>query len=73
MAPEIYDIDGTPRTAAWLAATYDGCMVLPANTAGASEYWRLAAVYCTTGPATLKVEVRRNATTPAGNQPVVAT
>ena len=73
MTVEIFDIDGTPRTAAWLAATYDGCHVLPANTAGASEYWRLAAVYCTTGPATLKVEVRRDATTPAGNQPVVAT
>ena len=74
MAVEIFDIDGTPRTAAWLAAAYDGCSVLPARIpAGVTEYWRLAAIYCTTGPATLKVEVRRDATTPAGNQPVVAT
>ena len=70
MTVEIYDIDGTPRTAAWLAAAYDGCYVLPANTAGASEYWRLAAVYCTTGPAVLKAEARRG-TTPAANQPIV--
>ena len=70
MTVEIFDIDGTPRTLAWLAATYDGCHVLPANTAGASEYWRLAAVYCTTGPATLKAEARRG-TIPAANQPIV--
>ena len=70
MTVEIYDIDGTPRTAAWLAAAYDGCYVLPANTAGASEYWRLAAVYCTTGPAVLKAEARRGVT-PAANQPIV--
>ena len=44
MAVEIYDIDGTPRTAAWLAAAYDGCYVLPANTACATESCRLAAV-----------------------------
>ena len=73
MTVDIFDIDGTPRTAAWLAQAYDGCMVLPANTAGASEYWKLAAVYCTTGPAALVAEVRRDATTPAGNQPVVIT
>jgi hypothetical protein len=69
---EYFDIDGTPRTAAWLAQAYDGCEVLPAHIpAGVTEYWKLAAIYCTTGPATLKAEVRRDATTPAGNQPVV--
>ena len=67
---DFFDIDGTPRTAAWLAAAYDGCMVLPANTAGATEYWRLAAIYCTTGPAVLKAEARRG-TVPAANQPIV--
>lgn len=74
MAPRIYDIDGTEKDAAWLASTWDGCEVLPAVIpAGVTEYWRLSAVYCTTGPATLKAEVRRDATTPAGGQPVVAT
>lgn len=73
MTTAIYDIDGTPRTTAWLAATYDGCEVLPARIpAGVTEYWQLAAIYCTTGPATLKVEVRREGHQ-AGNQPVVAT
>jgi hypothetical protein len=72
MTTRVYDLDGTERTLAWLAQAYDGCHVLPANTAGATEYWRLAAIYCTTGPATLKVEVRREGHQ-ADNQPVVAT
>lgn len=70
---DIFDVDGTQRDAAWLAATWDGCEVLPARIpTGATEYWRLAAIYCTTGPAVLKVEVRRGVH-PANNQPVVLT
>lgn len=73
MTVEIFDIDGTPRTAAWLAEAWDGCEVLPARiSAGVTEYWKLAAIYCTTGPAVLKMEVRRDGHQ-ADNQPVVMT
>ncbi len=67
---DIFDIDGTPRTAAWLAAAYDGCEVLPARVRETdTEVWRLEAIYVTEGPATLKIEARRGAP-PADNQPV---
>ena len=70
---DIFDIDGTPRTAAWLAEAWDGCEVLPARiSAGVTEYWKLAAIYCTTGPAVLKMEVRRDGHQ-ADNQPVAMT
>lgn len=69
---QIYDVNGEERTAAWLAQNYDGCMILPAPTAGATEVWRLEAVYVTEGPATLKVETR-NGSIPVINQPVAIT
>lgn len=74
MTTRVYDIDGTEKDLAWLAEAWDGCEVLPARILpGDTEYWQLVAIYCTTGPAVLKAEVGRNATTPAGNQPVVLT
>jgi hypothetical protein len=73
MTVKVYDIDGTEKDEAWLAETWDGCRVLKAHIpTGATEYWKLVAVYCTTGPATLKAEVRRDGHQ-ADNQPVVAT
>lgn len=73
---KIFDLDGTERSAEWLAANYDGCAVLPANTEGASEVWRLAAVFVTEGPALFKAETRRKAgpnVVPATYQPVAFT
>lgn len=69
----VYDIDGTEKDEAWLAETWDGCVVLKAHIlTGTTEYWKLEAIYCTTGPATLKAELRRDGHQ-ADNQPVVAT
>lgn len=73
MTTKVYDIDGTEKDLEWLAAEWDGCEVLPARIlAGNTEYWQLAAIYCTTGPAVFKAEVRRGAV-PADNQPVILT
>lgn len=69
----VYDIDGTEKDENWLRETWEGCEVLKANIPqGVTEWWKLEAVYCTTGPATLKAEVRRDGHQ-ADNQPVVAT
>ena len=69
----IYDIDGTEKDENWLRETWDGCEVLKANIPeGVTEWWKLEAVYCTTGPATLKAELRRDGHQ-ADNQPVVVT
>jgi len=73
MTTRVYDIDGAERDLQWLRDAWDGCEVLPAKIpAGTTEYWQLAAVYCTTGPAVFKVEARRN-NMPAYDQPVVLT
>ena len=73
MTTKVYDIDGTEKDAAWLAEAWDGCEVLPARILpGNTEYWQLAAVYCTTGPAVFKAELRRG-NVQADNQPVVLT
>lgn len=70
---KVYDIDGTERSLEWLRQTWDGCEVLPARIpAGATEYWSLEAIYCTTGPHILKIETRRG-DAPASNQPVAVT
>lgn len=67
---KVYDHLGNEQSLAWLAATYDGCEVLPARVRETdTEVWQLEAIYVTEGPATLKIEARRGAT-PADNQPV---
>lgn len=74
MTTRVFDIDGTERSIDWLREAWDGCEVLPAHVpASVTEYWHLVSVYCTSGPAVLKAEVRRTATISADNQPVVAT
>lgn len=72
MRTKVFDENGQERTLQWLAASYDGCGVLPADTTGATEVWRLAAIYVTEGPAVLKIETRRG-DGPAANQPVALT
>jgi len=67
----VFDINSQEQDLDWLAARYDGCTVLEADTAGASEVWRLQAVFCTTGPALFKFETRNKAGAAADNQPVV--
>jgi hypothetical protein len=68
---KVFDIDGTERDLAWLAATWDGCEVLPARIpAGTMEYWRLAEIHCTTGTVVVTVSARRG-NLPAVSQPVV--
>lgn len=70
---KVYDIDGTEKDLDWLADTWDGCEVLPARILpGNTEYWSLEAIYCTTGPAVFKAELRRG-NVQADNQPVVLT
>ena len=69
---QVFDLDGSERNPDWLAETFDGCTVLPANTTGATEVWRLAAIYTTEGPATFKAEVRRGSVASAG-QPIAFT
>lgn len=60
----VYDVNGEARDLAWLAANYDGCHPEYASdkidVSGYSGYFRLAAVYCTTGDALAKVEVRNS-------------
>jgi hypothetical protein len=68
----IFDVNGDEKSLAWLAETYDGCTVLPCATTGYREKWTLAAVYCTEGPAVIKIETRRGAAIGA-DQPVVVT
>lgn len=73
MPTRVYDIDGTERSLEWLSLAWDGCEVLPARlTGGATEYWKLVAIYCTTGEVVLKVEARRGIY-PADGQPAAFT
>lgn len=69
---QIFDLDGTPKSLAWLADAYDGCTVLRANTGNATQVWRLTSIYITEGPATFKAEVRR-ISQPSAQQPVAFT
>lgn len=69
---QIFDFDGSERDQEWLAAQYDGCQVLLADTTGATEVWRLVAVFVTEGPALFKMGVRRQGA-PAVGQSVVLT
>lgn len=69
---QIIDLDGTSRSMAWLAQTYDCCTVLQADTSNATQVWRLTAIYVTEGPATFKAEARRIAG-PSAMQPVAFT
>jgi hypothetical protein len=73
MTTRVFDIYGQEQTLAWLASRYDGCMILPARLNGEPEAWRLQAVFCTTGPAVLKIEARNSRGAAADNQPVVMT
>jgi hypothetical protein len=69
----VFDIDGTEKDLAWLAATWDGCEVLPAHIPeGTTEYWRLAEIHCTTGNVVVAVSARRG-NLPAVSQPIVMT
>lgn len=73
MPTRVYDIDGTERSLEWLSQAWDGCEVLPARiTTGVTEYWQLAAIFCTSGPAVFKAEVGHGIN-PASGQPVVMT
>lgn len=69
----VFDIDGSEKDLAWLAATWDGCEVIcAAIPEGCTEYWRLAEIHCTTGNVVLAVSARRG-NLPAVGQPVVMT
>jgi hypothetical protein len=69
----VFDLDGSEKDLNWMAQQYDGAAVLQADTTGATEVWRLAAIYVIEGPPLLKAEVRSKANLPVGNQPVVMT
>ncbi len=73
MTTKVFDLYGNEQTLEWLAANWDGCEVLPARIPpGATEYWRLAEVHCTTGNVVVAVSARRG-NLPAVQQPVVMT
>jgi len=73
MTTRVFDINGREQSWDWLADRYDGCTVLPARLNGEPEAWRLQAIFCTTGPAVLKIEARNSRGQAADNQPVVMT
>lgn len=61
MTVRVFDIDGTERDLAWLSSNYDGChpefVSDKIDISAWERYFKLVAIYCTTGDAITKVEV----------------
>lgn len=66
---DIFDLDGTKKSEAWLAEQYDGCHV-QLGPAKEGLVFRIAAIYVTEGPALFKAEVRNEEGSAQTDQPV---